>query len=421
MAEMEKSQSPAPKKPKNKILYWALFIVIICILALYTLDKLIPAKMRVYFRLPGTSEKKEEVKTDKEEENESLEEIFENEDEGKPAKSVRAAGTKRDDSSNRINSVQEIMKTFKFSYPDWAVNEWNYNIDHAKGKKIAKSVFASELNFWNIDMLGDANTQKLKQGIQAFKLKEEEDKNSGEKVESEPQDKNGAETGADTADSASDDEGTVADQKVQEPAKRSTKTAKKPKPILLEPYSYKISRFMPGLTESGYFIDYEGIDIESSVSGQPDFVRSTIMRRESFKNNLLSFGNGGSIVYEIEGGTITDQDGPDFVIYGDSGFTGGIKTAKVEVAEEDTPSAYIEFPCDSVIPPFKGCAGIHQVNSSKSSDIILAGGDAYDLARIGVKRAKFIRITDTGDNKSQMPETDGFNLDSIALVHAYKK
>jgi hypothetical protein len=52
---------------------------------------------------------------------------------------------------------------------------------------------------------------------------------------------------------------------------------------------------------------------------------------------------------------------------------------------------------------YTGCAGINPVlshpdNEIDATDSNVAGGDAFDLAQIGVKRARFVRITDTGTN-----------------------
>jgi hypothetical protein len=46
-----------------------------------------------------------------------------------------------------------------------------------------------------------------------------------------------------------------------------------------------------------------------------------------------------------------------------------------------------------------------------------AGGDAFDLADVGLRVARFIRITDL-DNGSGDKGTAGFDLDAVAAVHS---
>jgi hypothetical protein len=54
-------------------------------------------------------------------------------------------------------------------------------------------------------------------------------------------------------------------------------------------------------------------------------------------------------------------------------------------------------------------------NAIDPSDPTVAGGDAFDLADLGVSRARYVRITDrvdlTGLNGS-------FDLDAVSIVHA---
>ena len=49
-----------------------------------------------------------------------------------------------------------------------------------------------------------------------------------------------------------------------------------------------------------------------------------------------------------------------------------------------------------------------------------AGGDPYDLADIGVTHARYVRIHDKTTERctSQGPNTNGFDLDAVAAVHA---
>jgi hypothetical protein len=46
----------------------------------------------------------------------------------------------------------------------------------------------------------------------------------------------------------------------------------------------------------------------------------------------------------------------------------------------------------------------------------VAGGDGFDLATIGVSRARFVRIRDSGAN-SYSGTSGGFDLDALSVVN----
>jgi hypothetical protein len=87
----------------------------------------------------------------------------------------------------------------------------------------------------------------------------------------------------------------------------------------------------------------------------------------------------------------------------------------------DDGHSFVGFPCTASAPPFGSCAGWHPVyanpdkNSIDPTDPAVAGGDAFDLADLGVSHARYVRITDrvdiTGLNGS-------FDLDAVSIVHA---
>src|SRR6185369_12863491 len=91
------------------------------------------------------------------------------------------------------------------------------------------------------------------------------------------------------------------------------------------------------------------------------------------------------------------------------------------VSVSDDGVSFTEFPC-AAAPPWTGCAGVTPVLSSPANGIDprsdAAGGDAFDLATIGVARARYVRIVDSGLGPMGAPPTDGFDLDAVAVVHA---
>ena len=68
-----------------------------------------------------------------------------------------------------------------------------------------------------------------------------------------------------------------------------------------------------------------------------------------------------------------------------------------------------------------GCAGVNPVLANRTNgvdptDPALAGGDAFDLADVGLARARYVRIRDSGVNPYE-GTTGGFDLDALAVVN----
>ena len=55
-------------------------------------------------------------------------------------------------------------------------------------------------------------------------------------------------------------------------------------------------------------------------------------------------------------------------------------------------------------------------NGISPVDPAVAGGDLFDLATIGVQRARYIKIMDTGQGHYQ-GTTGGFDLDALAVIN----
>jgi hypothetical protein len=145
--------------------------------------------------------------------------------------------------------------------------------------------------------------------------------------------------------------------------------------------------------------------------------------------DVVSLGNGGEIVLSFEPRAIVDGDGPDFIVFENAFYPAGdrekpyAEPAEVSVSEDGT--SWVTFPCTATAPPYGSCAGWHPVLSSPESGIspsdpFKAGGDAFDLAEIGVAKARFVRIKDKTAQRctSAGPDTNGFDLDAVAIVHA---
>ncbi|WP_437997013.1 hypothetical protein WMF26_39805 [Sorangium sp. So ce185] len=139
--------------------------------------------------------------------------------------------------------------------------------------------------------------------------------------------------------------------------------------------------------------------------------------------DVLSLGDGGSIVVAFEGNAIVDGPGADFLVFENAFARGGddaasvfAELATVEVSEDG--AAWSAFPCAAERYPYDGCAGWHAVHANPDENDIdpldppSAGGDPFDLAEIGVSLARFVRITDRAGTP------DVFDLDAVGVVHA---
>lgn len=142
--------------------------------------------------------------------------------------------------------------------------------------------------------------------------------------------------------------------------------------------------------------------------------------------DAVSLGVGGEIVVEL-GTTVVDGPGPDFLVF-ENAFIAGCRGDESQVyaepgevsVSEDGVSWHV-FPCTATEFPYASCAGwrpvyAHPEGEVSPFDVEAAGGDPFDLAEIGVERARFVRIRDMGSAKGGPPSA-GFDLDAIAAVN----
>ena len=137
--------------------------------------------------------------------------------------------------------------------------------------------------------------------------------------------------------------------------------------------------------------------------------------------DVVSLGCGGSIVLGLGARVLIDGPGADLLVF-ENPFATWIELGRVAVSDDG--ATWHAWPCDpaDTAGGYPGCAGVAPVlanaeNGVDPTDPSKAGGDAFDLADLGLKRARFIRITDTGTNACDAP-TAGFDLDAVALVHS---
>jgi hypothetical protein len=147
--------------------------------------------------------------------------------------------------------------------------------------------------------------------------------------------------------------------------------------------------------------------------------------------DVVSLGNGGAITLAFEDNAIVDGPGPDFIVFENCFVSAGgppFTEAGVVAASADGVS-FVTFPFDA--PSFAGLAGVTPVFSNPANAIDprdpgTAGGDAFDLAAIGLARARFVRITDPAAAvpdfgnvfPAQGPGKSGFDLDAVVAIHS---
>lgn len=141
--------------------------------------------------------------------------------------------------------------------------------------------------------------------------------------------------------------------------------------------------------------------------------------------DVLSLGKRGELVLAFDDVAMVDGDGPDLIVF-ENAFPGWIETGEVSVSEDG--ATWFTWPCEATNAEdgYPGCAGVHAVLSSRTNGVdplvpALAGGDAFDLAEVGLTHARYVRIVDSGQNDLRglgyAGNTGGFDLDAVAVVN----
>ena len=180
-------------------------------------------------------------------------------------------------------------------------------------------------------------------------------------------------------------------------------------------YATSVESFEPGLGPS-----FGQADLPDIVLGAP---KGRGDAEGSF--DVASLGNGGQITLGFAPSAIVDRPGPDFIVFENAFYVNDdpqqtfAELATVEVSQDGV--TYERFPCTASEPPFGTCAGWHPVHANPDTNAIdptdpaVAGGDAFDLADLGVSEARYVRITDRVD----LVGLNGvFDLDAVSIVNA---
>ncbi|MGH9867235.1 MAG: hypothetical protein ACREAA_03600 [Candidatus Polarisedimenticolia bacterium] len=172
--------------------------------------------------------------------------------------------------------------------------------------------------------------------------------------------------------------------------------------------------------------------------------------------STVSLGHGGTIVLAFTDNVIVDEPGPDFIVFENAFFKSFVPTDPNQawtvfaepgsVAVSQDGVTFVEFPYDPsalmhvgadatpgwALPLLRGLAGLTPTftgNWTMPDDLQTwdpggpggvsgAGGDAFDLATVGLSSARYIRITDLGLATGFAGPAEGFDLDAVVALHA---
>ncbi|RKH50591.1 cell surface protein [Corallococcus llansteffanensis] len=186
-------------------------------------------------------------------------------------------------------------------------------------------------------------------------------------------------------------------------------------PLVGTPFADRIVSFTPG-TAAGFGQN----QLPNIVLGAPEGTGAG-----SGSLHVLSLGLNGVIILEFTDIAVTDGPGVDLLVFENAFIkpSGVPFTETGVVAVSDDGVTWYEFPCASgnVAGHFPGCAGVTPVYSNTSNgvsptDPAVAGGDGFDLSAVGLTRARFVRVRDSGAN-GYAGTSGGFDLDAVAVVN----
>jgi hypothetical protein len=164
----------------------------------------------------------------------------------------------------------------------------------------------------------------------------------------------------------------------------------------------------------------------ANVLGLPDTsARRTVASVDP--GEILSLGLGGEIVLRFDSAPIVDGPGVDFTVFENAfvfriGQRERVYAEPAEVAVSRDGSVFVSFPHD--FRTLAGCAGVTPTNGDANPlDPTVSGGDAFDLALIGVDSVRYVRITDltaiVADDPTHAywdPTLSGFDLDAVVAI-----
>jgi hypothetical protein len=185
------------------------------------------------------------------------------------------------------------------------------------------------------------------------------------------------------------------------------------------PYAHEVVSFIAG-ENAGYNADA----LPDIVLGPPRGLGN-----EAGSLDVLSLGSGGEIVLAFGNRSIVDGPGADFVVFENAFWPGGdasqvfAELAEVSVSEDG--ETWLSFSCASEGDgdgAFPGCAGwtptlAYDAETLVPLDLEQTGGDGFDLAEVGLSRARFVKLRDLATLPAAGTNA-GFDLDAVGIVNA---
>ena len=167
-------------------------------------------------------------------------------------------------------------------------------------------------------------------------------------------------------------------------------------------------------------------------------------------SHTFSLGLGGTITLAFDDNVIVDGTGPDVIVFENAFLPTGTETqppfaepAVVEVSGDGVD--WHAFSCAIDAAPYHpGCAGVYPVfanvddpmapspfdpSTTPIADLVGvplgdfvapagAGGDAFDLADVGLAAARYVRITASSTLRQGLQGLSGFDLDALGAVYS---
>jgi len=172
--------------------------------------------------------------------------------------------------------------------------------------------------------------------------------------------------------------------------------------------------------------------------------------------SVVSLGRGGEIVLEFTDNVIVDGPGPDFIVFENAFFCSAVPISATDpwsvfaepgiIAVSDDGVEFRTFPYDTaalssvvsqcsdrtllarlggligITPSFTGNYTVPDdplvFDPAAPGGVSGHGGDAFDLAAVGLATARFMRITDPDLGISLAGASEGLDLDGAVAIHS---
>jgi hypothetical protein len=213
-------------------------------------------------------------------------------------------------------------------------------------------------------------------------------------------------------------------------------------------FADRVAAFLPGVTSSPPLFNSWQPGILLGPPGDATPTTGSL--------SVMSLGRGGSIVLEFTDNEIVDGPGPDFIVFENPFFCTAVPQNDSDpwsvfaepglVAASEDGVTFHTFPHDAgalsevvsqcsdktllarliglmgITPNFTGNYTIADdplvFDASAPGGVSGHGGDAFDLASVGLERARFIRITDPDLSISLSGSSEGLDLDGVVALHS---